>query len=94
MPKAKTQARAKGAAGKVAEGYTHPDKTLLMRLEVGTQAQFRKKKPPVTRRRRQSRGQAVGVDSRFIRAKIASTRSPFLRLSAKFVQQDRVDRRG
>ena len=50
MPKAKAQARAKGAAGKVAEGYTHPDKTLPMRPEVGTQAQFRKKKPPVTYR--------------------------------------------
>ena len=36
--------------GKVAEGYKHPDQTLLMRPEVGTQAQFRKKKPPVTYR--------------------------------------------
>src|SRR5436190_5783297 len=36
--------------GKVASGYRHPDQTLLMRPEVGTQAQFRKKKPPVTYR--------------------------------------------
>ncbi|OFW32424.1 MAG: hypothetical protein A3G76_13040 [Acidobacteria bacterium RIFCSPLOWO2_12_FULL_65_11] len=50
MPKAKAPAREKRAAGKVAEGYTHPDKTLPMRPEVGTQAQFRKKKPAVTYR--------------------------------------------
>ena len=50
MPKAKTQARPKSATGKVAESYAHPDKALLMRPEVGTQAQFRKKKPPVTYR--------------------------------------------
>ncbi|OFV91689.1 MAG: DNA methylase [Acidobacteria bacterium RIFCSPLOWO2_02_FULL_64_15] len=42
--------KTKKVAGKVAEGYTHPDKTLPMRPEVGTQAQFRKKKPPVTYR--------------------------------------------
>ncbi|HUF48087.1 MAG TPA: hypothetical protein VMM93_09735 [Vicinamibacterales bacterium] len=36
---------------KVAEGYRHPDQTVLMRPEIGTQAQFRKKKPPATRRR-------------------------------------------
>lgn len=36
--------------GKAAAGYRHPDQTLLMRPEVGTQAQFRKKRPPVTYR--------------------------------------------
>jgi adenine-specific DNA-methyltransferase len=32
--------------GKVAERYTHPEQTSPMRPDVGTQAQFRKKKPP------------------------------------------------
>jgi adenine-specific DNA-methyltransferase len=48
MAKSKGGTSVKGGAAKVAEGYTHPDQTLLMRPEVGTQAQFRKKKPPVT----------------------------------------------
>jgi adenine-specific DNA-methyltransferase len=44
-------ARKTGAgAGKVAERYTHPEQTSPMRPEVGTQAQFRKKKPPRTYR--------------------------------------------
>ncbi len=50
MANAKNKARAKRVTGKAAAGYTHPDKSLLMRPEVGTQAQFRKKKPPVTYR--------------------------------------------
>jgi len=37
-------------AGKVAETYTHPEQTSPMRPDVGTQAQFRKKKPPKTYR--------------------------------------------
>ena len=48
MAKSKRKKLTKAAAGKVAQGYTHPDQTLLMRPEVGTQAQFRKKKPPQT----------------------------------------------
>jgi hypothetical protein len=47
MAKSRQKTPAKGSAAKVAEGYTHPDQTLLMRREVGTQSQFRKKKPPV-----------------------------------------------
>ena len=40
-----------GAARKVlTEPYRHPTAESLMRPEVGTQAQFRKKKPPVTYR--------------------------------------------
>ena len=31
-----------------AEGYRHPEADALLRPDVGTQAQFRKKKPPVT----------------------------------------------
>ncbi|MBI3490405.1 MAG: site-specific DNA-methyltransferase [Acidobacteria bacterium] len=49
MAKTRARERTKSIA-KVAEGYTHPDKTLPMRPEVGTQAQFRKKKPQVTYR--------------------------------------------
>jgi adenine-specific DNA-methyltransferase len=49
MPRKPSAKPAKKPA-KVAEGYTHPDQTVLMRPEVGTQAQFRKKKPPVTYR--------------------------------------------
>ena len=52
----------KGGAGKVAEGYTHPDQTLLMRPEVGTQAQFRKKKPPQTYRYDSSLSPALDWD--------------------------------
>ena len=37
-------------APKTAEAYAHPDQTVLMRPEVGTQPNFRKKKPPVTYR--------------------------------------------
>jgi len=37
-------------AGKVAERYVHPEQTSPMRPDVGTQAQFRKKKPPKTYR--------------------------------------------
>ncbi|MGB2713042.1 MAG: site-specific DNA-methyltransferase [Vicinamibacterales bacterium] len=50
MAKSRGTKRIKPVATKVAEGYTHPDQTLLMRPEVGTQAQFRKKKPPQTYR--------------------------------------------
>lgn len=55
---------AKKPTGKVAEGYKHPDKTLLMRPEVGTQAQFRKKKPPVTYRYDSSLSPALDWDGK------------------------------
>jgi adenine-specific DNA-methyltransferase len=42
--------RGKHAAGKTAERYTHPDQTSPMRPDVGTQAEFRKKRPPKTYR--------------------------------------------
>ena len=44
MPKAR-----KSPAGDV-KGYAHDEATVLMRPDVGTQAQFRKKKPPATYR--------------------------------------------
>ena len=49
MAKSKGTAR-RGSTSRVAESYTHPNETLLMRPEVGTQSQFRKKKPSVTYR--------------------------------------------
>ena len=36
----------KSGSGKTTERYTHPYQTVPMRPEIGTQAQFRKKKPP------------------------------------------------
>ena len=62
MAKSKGKKPAKGGAGKVAEGYTHPDQTLLMRPEAGTQAQFRKKKPPQTYRYDSSLSPALDWD--------------------------------
>ena len=59
---AKSTKKKPGGAGRVAEGYTHPDQTLLMRPEVGTQAQFRKKKPPQTYRYDSSLSPALDWD--------------------------------
>ncbi len=46
MPPRKTTAVVKGAT----EAYEHKDKEALLRPDVGLQAQFKKKKPPVTYR--------------------------------------------
>ncbi len=62
MAKAKRTRPARRAAGKTAEVYTHPDQTVAMRPEVGTQAQFRKKKPPVTYRYDSSLSPALDWD--------------------------------
>ena len=50
MATRKGPVRPRKAAGKPAEVYVHPDKTVAMRPEVGTQAQFRKKQSPKTYR--------------------------------------------
>jgi adenine-specific DNA-methyltransferase len=62
MAKAKRAAPGKRRWGKTAEVYKHPDQTVLMRPEVGTQAQFRKKKPPVTYRYDSSLSPALDWD--------------------------------
>src|SRR5438105_7539976 len=62
MAKSKGTKSAKRVPGRVAEGYTHPDQTLLMRPEVGTQAQFKKKKPPQTYRYDSSLSPALDWD--------------------------------
>src|SRR6266404_1830287 len=48
MPSTKRAIKAKML--KATETYQHPEADLPMRPEVGTQAQFKKKKPPVTYR--------------------------------------------
>ncbi|MCG3202366.1 MAG: hypothetical protein NFCOHLIN_02248 [Gammaproteobacteria bacterium] len=50
MPRKKGREKATGQPGKQTENYSHPTASLLLRPEVGTQAQFRKKKPPKTYR--------------------------------------------
>ena len=62
MAKARATTRQKRGASKVAEGYVHPDQALLMRPEVGTQPNFRKKKPPVTYRYDSSLSPALDWD--------------------------------
>jgi adenine-specific DNA-methyltransferase len=47
---ARTRKSAAGGGPKRAESYDHPKATSLLRPDVGTQAQFKKKKPPKTYR--------------------------------------------
>ncbi len=54
--------RPRGGAGKVAERYVHPEQTSPMRPDVGTQAQFRRKKPPKTYRYDSSLSPALDWD--------------------------------
>jgi hypothetical protein len=44
---AKLPRNSKPAKTQTAKSYKHPESESLMRPDVGTQAQFRKKKPPV-----------------------------------------------
>ena len=60
-------ARKKNSAtpsSKKAEDYRHPESDLALRPEVGTQAQFRKKKPPVTYRYDSSLSPALEWDGK------------------------------
>ncbi|MGH9371791.1 MAG: hypothetical protein ACRD15_09710, partial [Vicinamibacterales bacterium] len=57
-----TYARRGSGAGKVAEKYSHPEATSPMRPDIGTQAQFRKKKPPKTWRYDSSLSPALDWD--------------------------------
>ncbi len=56
--------RKKAAATPQAESYRHSDVTAPMRPDVGTQAQFRKKKPPATYRYDSSLSPALEWDDR------------------------------
>ncbi len=59
-----TCTRRGSGAGKVAERYTHPEQTSPMRPDVGTQPQFRKKKPPKTSRYDSSLSPSLEWDGR------------------------------
>jgi len=50
MPRPKGASSRRTASPKTAESYAHPEADSPMRPEVGTQAQFKKKKPPQTYR--------------------------------------------
>ena len=50
--------------GRSAKSYAHPEASALLRPEIGAQAQFRKKKPPVTRRYDASLSPALDWDER------------------------------
>lgn len=62
MARSRGTKRTTPPATKIAKGYTHPDQTLLMRPEVGTQAQFGKKRPPQTYRYDSSLSPALDWD--------------------------------
>jgi adenine-specific DNA-methyltransferase len=59
---AKTPQNAKPAKTRTAESYQHPESESPMRPDVGTQAQFKKKKPPVTYRYDSSLSPALDWD--------------------------------
>src|SRR5438128_12152193 len=62
MPISKRAPKAK--APRTAETYQHPEADLLMRPEVGTQAQFKKKKAPQTYRYDSSLSPALEWDGK------------------------------
>lgn len=64
MPRKSTKPKtaARSDSGRTAERYTHPADTSPMRPDVGTQPQFRKKKPPATYRYDSSLSPALDWD--------------------------------
>src|SRR5689334_16156013 len=60
MPRGKSAA--KPVKLQQAESYKHPESTSLMRPDVGTQAQFKKSKPPATYRYDSSLSPALDWD--------------------------------
>ncbi len=62
MPKVKVKPAKKPAKPQQAESYKHPESESPMRPDVGTQAQFKKKKPPVTYRYDSSLSPALDWD--------------------------------
>src|SRR5579883_1426168 len=63
MAKAKVRVAKKAARLQQAESYKHPESESPMRPDVGTQAQFKKKKPPVTYRYDSSLSPALEWDA-------------------------------
>ena len=85
----KTSKKAANRAGKERStgSYAHPEAGALLRPDIGTQAQFRKKKPPATRRYDSSLSPALDWDGQNpareqAEAKIASMEERLARLSA------------
>ena len=85
----KTSKKAAGRAGKERStgSYAHPEAGALLRPDAGIQAQFRKKKPPATRRYDSSLSPALDWDGQNparerAEAKIASMEERLARLSA------------
>ena len=59
---AKAPRNSKPAKTRTAESYKHPESESPMRPDVGTQAQFKKKKPPATYRYDSSLSPALDWD--------------------------------
>ena len=79
--------------GRRAEGYRHPEASALLRPDVGTQAQFRKKKKPATYRYDSSLSPALDWDGQNparerAEAKIAALRECIARLAASIGEGD------
>ena len=77
----------RASKGRRAEGYKHPEASALLRPDVGTQAQFRKKKKPVTYRYDPSLSPSLDWDGQNsvreqAEAKIAALQEHIARLSA------------
>ena len=82
--------------GRRAEGYRHPEASALLRPDVGTQAQFRKKKKPAIYRYDPSLSPALDWDGQNparerAEATIAALQERIARLAAKFGEGDRGD---
>ena len=82
--------------GRSAEGYRHPEATALLRPDVGTQAQFRKKKKPVAYRYDPSLSPALDWDGQNpvrerAEAKIAALQERIARLAASVGDEDGGD---
>ena len=79
--------------GKRAEGYRHPEASALLRPDVGTQAQFRKKKKPVTWRYDPSLSPALEWDGENparerAEAQVAALQERIARLAATIGEAD------
>ena len=79
--------------GRRAEGYRHPEASALLRPDVGTQAQFRKKKKPATWRYDSSLSPALDWDGQNparerAEAKIAALQECIARLAASIGEGD------
>ena len=79
--------------GRRAEGYRHPEASSLLRPDIGTQAQFRKKKKPATSRYDPSLSPALDWDGEnpargWAEAKIAALQERIARLAARLAEAD------